>query len=301
MGAGSSGLNIENLKVVGSSLTGAHQYPADHLAFRYLDISGGDDGIRSIGSWDNSGQHDIAVEHNYIHDIPAGSDGGYAIRAQGNATDWTVRYNRFEGITEDYIQSGEPSGWVVTNNQFGPGTFNRPRGYTGHPDVWQMLDPGSNITFTDNVVRDTNESLGFILGAMGGPRSYRDVTVTNNLFVKPVYGVGESCQFSPTIGFVFEQNTLVDARGCRWGSGSGQSWPDAADYSIKRNVLSGSSFLSCNDTAETNSCRAYSAGLADNYSAFTDFAETTYYTPNGVPANVGARLSDADFPGYPFE
>ena len=94
---------------------------------------------------------------------------------------------------------------------------------------------------------------------------------------------------------------MVDTRGCRWGAGEGQPWGiNASNFSIKHNILSGNSSLGCNNTSQTNVCGAFNAGLADNVSHFTNWAETTYYTPKGVPGNVGARLSPQDFDGYPF-
>ena len=294
--AGSSGLVIENLRSTGS-VSGIHQYSADHITFRHMDVSSSEDCFRGIGADEDGGQTNIIIERNFIHDCEE-----YAIRAQGRTPGWIVRNNRFERITEDYIQSGDPTNWVVDHNVIGPGDFNRPAGYGGHPDIWQTLDSGEHIAFTNNLVQDTNESLGFIFGTCcGGDFSgFRDVTVTNNVFARTVYGVGETCQFSAGNDFVFEQNTLVDAQGCRWGSAPGAPWPDASNLSIKRNILSGDSSLSCNDTPETNTCDAFNAGQTHNVRNFTNWEETTYYTPKGLPGNVGARLSAQDFDGYPF-
>jgi Right handed beta helix region/RTX calcium-binding nonapeptide repeat (4 copies) len=293
--AGSSGLVVENLRSTGD-VHGVHQYPADHLTFRYLDVSstGSGDCFRGVGSWGTDGQKHIVIERNYIHDCE------YGIQAQGDASDWTVRHNRFERIREDYIQSGNPTNWMIDHNTMGPGDFNRPDDYPGHPDIWQTLESGSNLTFTNNLVKDTNESLGFIFSAIENYSGFHDVVVKNNVFARVVYGVGETCQFSSGDGYVFEQNTLVDTRGCRWGGGAGQPWPDGSNFSIQRNILSGSSVLSCNDTAETNACDAFEAGEADNVDDFDDWAETHYYTPKGLPDDVGARLSEQEFQGFPF-
>jgi hypothetical protein len=124
--------------------------------------------------------------------------------------------------------------------------------------------------------------------------------VVNNLFVRPVYGVGETCQFSPADGFGFEQNTLVDAQGCNWGSDEGQDWPNAENYSTKRNLLSGDSGLSCNDTTAANSCTAFKAGTSGNRSGWSRWRDTTWYEPVGLPADLGARLGPGDFQGFPL-
>ena len=246
---------IENLRSTGD-VTGGHQYPADHITLRYLDVSSSDDCFAGVGADEDAGQKHIVIERNYIHDC-----GEYGIAARGNATDWIVRNNRFTQITEDYIQSSSPTGWVVDHNVMGPGDFNRPAGYSGHPDIWQTLDTGTNLTFTNNLVKDTNQSLGFIFGPTDGSSSgYRNVTITNNVFARTVYGTGETCQFSAGNDFVFEQNTMVDTQGCRWGSAVGSPWPDASNLSIKRNILSGDASFSCSNTPQTNTCDAFNAG-----------------------------------------
>ena len=155
--AGSSGLVIENLRSTGA-VTGGHQYPADHITFRYMDVSNSDGEDCFNGSGADAGQDQIVIVRNFIHDC--GQDGIGALGAVG----WTVRYNRFERIREDYIQSDTTNGWVVDHNVMGPGDFNRPAGYDGHPDIWQSLNSGHDVTFTNNLVKDTNESLGFIFG-----------------------------------------------------------------------------------------------------------------------------------------
>jgi len=292
--AGSSGLLIENLRSTGT-VDGADQYPSDHLTFRYMNVSSRGDAFRGIGAWDNSGQRQIVIERSFIHDA-----GEYAIRAQGNAPDWTIRKNRIERVREDFIQTGQPSGWVVDHNVMGPGDFSRPQNYGGHPDLWQSLDSGSDLRFTNNLVKNTNQSLGFIYGAITDYDGYDHVVVRNNVFYRVVYGVGENCQFSPGNGYVFEQNTLIDSRGCRWGGGEGDPWPDGRNYSIKRNVLSGSSFLSCSDTRSSNSCRAFEQGSANNVRGFDKWANKCFFKPKGLPKDVGARLSARDFRGYPF-
>jgi hypothetical protein len=300
---GSSFLRIEGLRSTGCFCF-REQWATDHLQFVGNEIGPLNDyAVAGAGAWSSSGGYgpvrDLLFERNYIHDV--GGDHGYAITVGGDGANVVVRYNRFERVREDYLQSGNPEDWTVDHNWFGPGDFNRPAGYPGHPDVWQTLESGANMTFTSNVVRDTNESLGFIFGDIGGAlEGFRNVRVVNNLFVRPVYGVGETCQFSPADGFVFEQNTLVDAQGCRWGSGGTADWPDGQNYSIKRNVLSGTSKFTCNDTNAANSCTAFRAGESDNRSNWTSWRDTTWYEPVGLPADVGARLRPDEFQGFPF-
>jgi hypothetical protein len=304
---GSSFVAIEGFHFTGPIEANA-QTVTHHIAIRSNEIGPARSGIVNTPSWNNAGHHDWLVERNFFHDIDCDWPGGcpsigpgYAIAARGNAPRWTVRYNRFERILEDMIQSGEPDGWTVDHNWFGPGMSDRPSGYTGHPDVWQTLESGTDMTWTNNVVRDTNQSLGFIFGDMSCCNGFVDIEVRNNLFVRPVYGVGETCQFSPTNGFVFEQNTLVDARGCRWGGGGSADWPDGQNYSIKRNLLAGNSRLSCNDTSAANSCNAFNAGASNNVSRRAAWRDTTWYEPIGLPADTGARLGPAHFRGYPFD
>jgi hypothetical protein len=303
---GSSFVAIEGFHFTGPIAANA-QTVTHHIAIRLNEIGPARSGIVNTPSWNNAGHHDWLVERNFFHDIDCDWPGGcpsvgpgYAIAARGNAPRWTVRYNRFERILEDMIQSGEPDGWTVDHNWFGPGMFDRPSGYTGHPDVWQTLESGTDLTWTNNVVRDSNQSLGFIFGDMSCCNGFADIEVRNNLFVRPVYGVGETCQFSPTHGFVFEQNTLVDARGCRWGAGGSANWPDGQSYSISRNLLAGNSRLSCNDTSAANSCTAFQAGSSNNVSNWSTWHDTTWYEPIGLPPDTGARLGPNHFQGYPF-
>jgi hypothetical protein len=297
---GSSYLRVEGLRSTGC-VCFREQWPTHHLQFVGNEIgpTGGYGAVAGAGAWSSTGVfgpvHDLLFERNLIHDA-----GGYGITIGGDGQRVTVRYNRFERVREDYLQSGEPSGWTVDHNWFGPGDFNRPAGYPGHPDVWQTLDSGTGLAFTNNLVRDTNESLGFIFGDMDSKEGFRDIRVANNLFLRPVYGVGETCQFPPTDGFVFERNTLIDARGCRWGSGQGQDWPDASNFTIRNNVLAGNSSLSCNDTSAASSCAAFEAGTSENVSGWSSWRDTTWYEPVGLPADMGARLGPGEFRGFPF-
>jgi hypothetical protein len=298
---GSSYLRIEGFRSTGC-ICFREQWTTHHLQFLRNEVGPTDDygAIAGAGAWTTGGPngpvHDFLFERNYIHDAT-----GYGVTIGGDGQRVTVRYNRFERIREDYLQSGEPTGWTVDRNWFGPGDFNRPAGYPGHPDVWQTLESGSNMTFTNNLVRDTNESLGFIWGDIGGAKQgFRNVLVSNNLFLRPVYGVGETCQFSGGIDFVFEHNTLVDARGCRWGSGENADWPDASNVTIRKNVLAGSSRLTCNDTSLTSVCPAFNAGRSDNTQSYAGgYADQTFWVPTGA-GDRGHRLSQADFQGFPF-
>jgi hypothetical protein len=308
----SSHLVIEGFHLTGP-VTANRQTETDHITVRGNDIGPSVAGVTTVPSWSDAGAHHWVVERNFFHDIRCtaacpGIGGGYAIAAAGNSPAWIVRYNRFERIREDMIQSGLPKRWVVDHNWFGPGDFDRPPGYSGHPDMWQTMESASHVRFTNNVVRDAHQSLGFILGdndceterTRATCQGYRDFRVVNNLFIRPVYGVGETCQFSPTDGFLFERNTLVDAGGCRWGAAPGVPWPSAAHLVIRRNILVGRSRLTCNDTAFTDSCGAFEAGARGQVRRVRSWTNRTYFRPRGVSRGVGARLSGREFRGFPF-
>ena len=288
---GASYLRIEGLKI-----TNTVDFYAG-LAQHHFQIVGNEITPGSNPGIHGRGINDILIERNYIHDVLGGFDG---MVVGDQATNVTIRYNRLERVDEDYLQTNTPYNLVIDHNWFGPG-LSPTRRPGAHFDVWQNYGTrGADWTFTNNVMRDANQTLGFILGDHGSNlQGFSNIRMVNNLFIRSASA--ETCQFSPTNGFVFEQNTLVDARGCRWGSGDGDDWPDAQNYSIKRNILSGNSSFGCNNTSIVNSCNAFNLGLAANVLNFTSWAETTYYTPNGQPSNVGARLSSADFPGWPFE
>jgi hypothetical protein len=202
-----SGLRFVGLHLVG----GASISPsASNIQFVANDITG-TGGIYFFGDY-RIGKRvdDMLIEGNDIHDLDyTGTQEtgyGYGIEGVGDTRNVIVRDNTIKSPASDYIQSASPVGWVVDRNTFlGPSLLGS---HEDHQDLWQIFGGGRNITFTNNVARNTQtqESLLFQEGA------FRKVRVENNLFVHDSRGY--TCQIYQSSGLVFRRNTIV---GSRWG------------------------------------------------------------------------------------
>jgi hypothetical protein len=200
------------------------------LQFAALDITGGitatpsgsdiaflDDDITGVAGIYLFGDYRIGkliegvrIEGNTIHDIDYGGTQqtgyGYGIEGVGEVRGVTIHDNTIKSTASDYIQSATPISWVVDGNTFlGPSLL---ADHEDHQDLWQIFGGGEDVTFTDNVARntETQESLLFQEG------EFADVAVENNLFDHDSRGY--TCQIYQSAGLVFRDNTIV---GSHWG------------------------------------------------------------------------------------
>jgi nitrous oxidase accessory protein NosD len=207
---------------------------ASRLQFAHNDITG-PLGIYLFGDYRIGKRIDrVLIAGNRIHHIDytgtqeAGY--GYGIEGVGDARHVTVRGNTIESTASDYIQAASPVRWTVEGNTFlGPSLLGS---HQDHQDLWQIFGGGRNVTFTNNVARNTQtqESLLFQEGA------FSNVVVENNLFDHDSRGY--TCQIYQSRGLVFRRNTIV---GSRWGClfRDDPSLPTGSDYRIARNIFVG--------------------------------------------------------------
>jgi hypothetical protein len=338
---GSSGLVIERLRA--RQIEATNQEPTDHITIRLNDLGGTEKDpteysvIHSVGAEDNSGQHSITVERNHIHDAGSADREPYGIQAQGNAPRWTVRYNKLERISGgDYIQTGNPSDWVVDHNWF-LGPSNRAT-EVFHPDLWQSLEPnerGTSITFSNNRIHETDVdarpgglggvTTGFIFQDINTQSGgYHDVRIENNLLNR--VAEGDACQFTSSAGFVFRNNTVragLNGWRCRHDHNAGD--PRATAYTITRNVFTNSEMTEDFDSAlphvdcnAPSACDAVIAGSSENVTDEPPAVSGLYgprsvrgwkptwsrdgwYRAEGLSFSAGHNLTPADFSGWPFE
>jgi hypothetical protein len=174
----------------------------------------------------------VRIERNYIHDIQyEGSQEpgfGYGIAGLGDVRHVVVAHNVIQRVASDYVQSATPHDWLVDHNTFlGPSLLGN---HEDHQDLWQIFGGGIDVTFTNNVARDTEtqESLLFQTG------HFENVLIRNNLFVND--SLGYTCQLYQSNGLVFRFNTIV---GSRWGClfRDEASEPPGGGYRVERNIF----------------------------------------------------------------
>ncbi|HEX4752867.1 MAG TPA: hypothetical protein VH268_08205 [Solirubrobacterales bacterium] len=153
---------------------------------------------------------------------------GYGIEGVGDVRHVVVAHNTIQSTGSDYMQSASPVDWMVDHNTFlGPSLLGS---HEDHQDLWQIFGGGTDVTFADNVARDTEteESLLFQEG------KFTHVVVRNNLFVHDSRGY--TCQIYQSSGLVFRRNTIVGSRwGCLFRDLS--SAPPGGGYNVSRNIF----------------------------------------------------------------
>jgi hypothetical protein len=175
---------------------------------------------------------DVLIEGNNIHDLDyVGNQDtgfGYGIEGVGEIRNMIIHDNTIKSPASDYIQSATPINWVVDHNTFlGPSLLGD---HEDHQDLWQIFGGGEDITFTNNVARntETQESLLFQEGA------FSNVDIENNLFDHDSRGY--TCQLYQSAGMVFRNNTVV---GSHWGClfRDLASSPAGSGYEVDHNVF----------------------------------------------------------------
>jgi hypothetical protein len=235
---------------------------------------------------------DVLIEGNNIHDLDYSGNQdtgfGYGIEGVGEVRNMTIRDNTIKSPASDYIQSATPIDWVVDHNTFlGPSLLGD---HEDHQDLWQIFGGGENITFTNNVARntETQESLLFQEGA------FRNVDIENNLFDHD--SLGYTCQLYQSTGMVFRNNTVV---GSHWGClfRDLASSPPGSDYEVDHNVFAETeASVDISEEGRAGDWGTYDYNVSSDNSAeglhsvrnwSPSWSDTTNYGPLGLPFAAG--------------
>jgi hypothetical protein len=236
----------------------------------------------------------VLIEGNSIHDLDYSGNQetgfGYGIEGVGDVRGMTIRDNTIKSPASDYIQSASPIDWVVDRNTFlGPSLLGD---HEDHQDLWQIFGGGEDITFTNNVARntETQESLLFQEGA------FTNVVIENNLFDHDSRGY--TCQLYQSTGLVFRGNTVV---GSHWGClfRDLASGPPGSEYEVDHNIFAGTEAgadISEEDRAGgwgTYDYNVSSDSSAEGLNSVRNWSpswlDTTSYMPQGLAFSAGYR------------
>jgi hypothetical protein len=284
-------LRFQSLKFTGGvEMIGS----SNHIEFRDNEFSG-DFGLRANGEAASAGTEvtDVVIDGNNIHDIDytgsQGSAGGYGMTFVNGVERFTITDNTIKSVAADYIQSASPVDFTVDHNTFlGPSLVaNHPQ---EHQDLWQIFGGGQNITYTNNVARNTgtHESLLFQEG------SFSNVVITNNLFDHDSRGY--TCQLYQSTGMIFRNNTIVGSHwGCLFRDLASSS--PGSGYQVDHNVFADTEA----DVDVSTEGRAGGWGTYD-YNVSSDgsangshsvrnwspsWVDTVNYTPKGLAFSAG--------------
>jgi hypothetical protein len=286
-----------NLRFEGLKFTGGIEAlgPASKLQFVDNEFAG-PFGFHSNGQAQSNGTEvtDVLFEGNYLHDLDyTGSQGtanGYGLTASNGVSRFTVAGNTIKSTASDYLQFASPNTVTIDHNIFlGPSLLGS---HADHQDLVQIFGGGKNVTFTNNVARNTQtqESLLFQEGA------FSNVVIENNLFDHDSRGY--TCQLYQSAGMVFRNNTVV---GSHWGclfrdlasSAAGSGYQ--VDHNVFTNTAEGSDIST---EGRAGSWGTYDYNVSEDGSASgshsvrnwsPSWADTTSYTPLGLPFAAGYR------------
>jgi hypothetical protein len=293
------GIELENasgLRFTGLHLTeGVSVSPGgSRLAFLDNQITG-QRGIYMFGDYREGKRiSNVLIAGNTIHDIQYSGKQetgyGYGIEGVGDARHVVVSENTIQSTASDYLQSASPVDWLVDHNTFlGPSLLGS---HEDHQDLWQIFGGGTNITFTNNVARDTEtqESLLFQEG------HFENVVVENNLFDHDSRGY--TCQIYQSTGLVFRDNTIVGSHwGCLFRDLS--SAAPGSGYAVDHNIFVGTAEGGGISTeGRAASWGTYDYNVSDDSSAGgahsvrnwkPTWADATNYVPSGLAFEAGYR------------
>jgi hypothetical protein len=284
-------LRFHDLKFTGGAeMIGA----SSHIEFLDSEFTG-PFGIRANGDEASRGTNvtDVLIEGNYLHDLDyTGSQGpadGYGITAVNGVERFTIADNTIKSVAADYLQSASPIDFVVRGN-----TLLGPSLVAAHPqehqDLWQIFGGGTNITYSDNVARNTgtHESLLFQEGA------FRNVVIENNLFDHDSRGY--TCQLYQSTGLIFRRNTVVGSHwGCLFRDLASSS--AGSGYQVDHNVFAETeASVDVSTEGRAGSWGTYDYNVSEDGSASgshsvrnwsPSWSDTTNYTPLGLPFAAG--------------
>jgi Right handed beta helix region len=288
----SSNLRFQSLRFTGGvEMIGS----SNHIEFRDSEFSG-EFGIRANGDESGGGTAvtDVLIDGNYMHDLDytgsPGSASGYGVIAVNGVEGFTITDNTIESVAADYIQSASPVDFsVVGNTLLGPSLVG------GHPqehqDLWQIFGGGDNITFSDNVARNTgtHESLLFQEGR------FTNVVIENNLFDHDSRGY--TCQLYQSAGLIFRYNTVVGSRwGCLFRDEASSS--PGSGYQVDHNIFADTeSDVDVSTEGRADDWGTYDYNVSSDGSASgahsihnwsPSWSNTVDYSPLGAPLSLGA-------------
>ncbi len=269
--------------------------PASKLQFVDNEFAG-PFGFHGNGQAQSNGTEvtDVLFDGNYLHDLDyTGSQGtanGYGLTASNGVSRFTITNNTIKSTASDYLQFASPNTVMIDHNTFlGPSLLGS---HADHQDLVQIFGGGRNVTFTNNVARntETQESLLFQEGA------FSNVVIENNLFDHDSRGY--TCQLYQSSGMIFRNNTVV---GSHWGclfrdlasSAAGSGYQ--VDHNIFTNTAEGSDIST---EGRAGSWGAYDYNVSKDGSASgshsvrnwsPSWSDTTSYTPVGLPFAAGYR------------
>ncbi len=237
---------------------------------------------------------DVLFEGNYLHDLDytgnQGTANGYGVTASNGVSRFTIVNNTIKSTASDYLQFASPNTVTIDHNTFlGPSLLGS---HVDHQDLVQIFGGGKNVTFTNNVARntETQESLLFQEGA------FSNVVIENNLFDHDSRGY--TCQLYQSTGMIFRDNTVV---GSHWGclfrdlasSAAGSGYQ--VDHNIFTNTAEGSDVSTEGRAASWGS---YDYNVSEDGSAggshsvrnwSPSWLDTTNYVPQGLAFSAGYR------------
>jgi len=286
-----------NLRFQGLHFTGGIEAlgPSSQLQFIGNEFSG-PFGIHTNGQAASNGSKvtDVLIDENNMHELDysgtQGTANGYGITASNGVARFTITDNTIKSPASDYIQFASPDTVVIDHNTFlGPSLLGS---HQDHQDLVQIFGGGKNITFTNNVARNTQtqESLLFQEGA------FSNVKIENNLFDHDSRGY--TCQLYQSSGMIFRNNTIV---GSRWGCLFRDLASSAAGsgYQIDHNVFTNTAEGSDVSTeGRASGWGVYDYNVSEDSSASgshsvrnwsPSWLDTTNYLPQGVGFTAGYR------------
>jgi hypothetical protein len=289
----SSGLRLESIHFTGGlDLIGA----TSNIQIMHNEFTGSF-GIHAGGeahSVSGSKVSNVVIEGNYLHDLDyTGTQGvanGYGITALDGVSNFVIRGNTIKSPASDYIQSASPVNFVVDHNTFlGPSLLGS---HADHQDLWQVFGGGSNLTFTNNVARDTETQESLLFQEAG----FSNVVVENNLFDHD--SKGYTCQIYQSTNLTFRNNTIVGSHwGCLFRDTASAS--PGSNYQVDHNVFVGTESGSDISTeGRASSWGAYDYNVSGDGSASgshsirnwkPSWSDATNFVPAGLSFTAGYR------------
>jgi len=288
---------VTNLRFEGLKFTGGIEALGPSSKIQLVDNEFvGPFGFHANGQEQSNGTEvtDVLIDGNNMHHLDytgtQGTANGYGITASNGAARFTITGNTIKSPASDYIQFASPDTVLIDRNTFlGPSLLGS---HADHQDLVQIFGGGKNVTFTNNVARntETQESLLFQEGA------FTNVVIENNLFDHDSRGY--TCQLYQSTGMVFRNNTVV---GSHWGclfrdlSSSAAGSGYQIDHNIFTNTAEGSDIST---EGRAGSWGTYDYNVSEDGSAggshsvrnwSPSWSDTTNYTPLGLPFAAGYR------------
>jgi hypothetical protein len=288
---------VTNIRFQGLKFTGGIEALGPSSKIQLIDNEFvGPFGFHANGQEQSNGTEvtDVLIDGNNMHNLDytgtQGTANGYGITASNGAARFTITDNTIKSPASDYIQFASPDTVLIDHNTFlGPSLLGS---HADHQDLVQIFGGGKNVTFTNNVARntETQESLLFQEGA------FTNVVIENNLFDHDSRGY--TCQLYQSKGMVFRNNTVI---GSHWGclfrdlSSSAAGSGYQVDHNIFTNTAEGSDIST---EGRAGSWGTYDFNVSEDGSAggphsvrnwSPSWSDTTNYTPLGLPFAAGYR------------